>query len=103
MKKVKTISTKGLTKDFIKKFSILNGSKHFYSGIFQNYLIFKSDTGISKKKIENITKSDNNFAPTFVDNPVLPDTNVNGRCSINNISIPNQNKQKKQIHIFLAH
>ena len=39
-KKVKAISTKGLTKDLIDKFSILNGAKYFSSGIFQNYLVF---------------------------------------------------------------
>ena len=33
--KVKAISTKGLTKDLINKFSILNGAKCFYSGILQ--------------------------------------------------------------------
>ena len=38
-KKVKTILTKRLTKDLINKFSILNGA-HFFSGIFQNYLVF---------------------------------------------------------------
>ena len=37
-KKVKLISTKGLTKDLINKFSILNGAKYFTLGIFQNYL-----------------------------------------------------------------
>ena len=39
-KKVKEISTKGLTKDLINKWSILNGAKYFSSGIFQNYLVF---------------------------------------------------------------
>ena len=39
-KKVKAISTKGLTKDLINKFSILNGAKYFSLGIFQNYLVF---------------------------------------------------------------
>ena len=39
-KKVRAISTNGLTKDFINKFSILNGAKYFSSGIFQNYLLF---------------------------------------------------------------
>ena len=29
-KRVKSISTKGLTKDLIDKFSILNGAKYFY-------------------------------------------------------------------------
>ena len=39
-KKVKAISTKGLTKDLINKFSILNGAKYFSSEIFQNYFVF---------------------------------------------------------------
>ena len=39
-KKVKAISIKGLTKDLINKFSILNGAKYFSLGIFQNYLVF---------------------------------------------------------------
>ena len=36
------LSKKGLTKDLINKFSILNGAKYFSSGIFQNYLVFTS-------------------------------------------------------------
>ena len=39
-KKVKAISTKGLTKDLINTFSILNGAKYFSFRIFQNYLVF---------------------------------------------------------------
>ena len=39
-KKVKAISTKGLSKDLINKFNILNGAKYFSSEIFQNYLVF---------------------------------------------------------------
>ena len=39
-KKVKAISTKVLTKDFINKFSILNGANYSSSGIFLNYLVF---------------------------------------------------------------
>ena len=43
---------------------------------------------MSEESIENITKSDSNFAPTFVDH-LLPDMNFNGHCLIkNNISIP---------------
>ena len=42
-KKVKTISTKGLTKDLISKYNILNGAKHFSLEIFQNYLVFTPD------------------------------------------------------------
>ena len=40
IKKVKAISTKILTKYLTNKFSILNGAKHFSTGIFQNYLVF---------------------------------------------------------------
>ena len=113
MEKVKAISTKGLTKDLINKFSIVNGAKYFFSGIFQNYLVFipakkyikyfsgttrinswKSN-GISEENIENITKSDSNFAPTFVDH-VLPDIDLNGHCLIN-IFIP-----KKVINIYIS-
>ena len=39
-KKVKAISTKGLTKDLINKFSIPNGAKYFSLEVFQNYLVF---------------------------------------------------------------
>ena len=39
-KRVKAISIKGLTKDLINKFSILNGAKYFSIRIFQNYLVF---------------------------------------------------------------
>ena len=38
--KVKTISTKGLKKDLINKFSVLNGAKQFFSVIFRSYLVF---------------------------------------------------------------
>ena len=85
--KVKAISTKVF---LIYKFSSLKEAKYFSSGIFQNYLVFipakkyienfgnttrinswKSN-GMSEENIENITKSDSNFAPTFVDHHVLP-------------------------------
>ena len=99
-KKGKAISTKVLTKDLINKFSILNGEKYFSSGIFQNHLVFISAkkyiksfsgttrieswkcNGMSKERTENITKSDSNFAPTFVDHQLLPDLNFNGHCLI---------------------
>ena len=92
------MSTKRLTKDLIDKFVILNGAKYFSSGIFQNYLVlipankymkYFTDTirikswksnGMSEESIENITKSDSNFARTFVDHHVLPDINFNGHC-----------------------
>ena len=52
---------------------------------------------MSKENIENITKSDSNFAPTFVDHHVLPDINFNGHCLIYNIYIP-----KKVINIYIS-
>ena len=90
----------------INKFSIFNGAKIFLQLLFQNYLAFipvkkyikyftgttrieswKSN-GMSEENIENITKSDSNFAPTSVNHHLLPDMNFNGHCLIqNNISI----------------
>ena len=35
---------------------------------------------MSGEGIENITQTDSNFAPTFVDNHLLPDMNFNGHC-----------------------
>ena len=44
---------------------------------------------MSKENMENITKTDSNFAPTFVDHHLLPDINFKGHCLIkNNVSIP---------------
>ena len=37
-----------------------------------------------KKIFENMTKSDSNFAPTFVDHHVLSDINFDGHYLINN-------------------
>ena len=52
---------------------------------------------MSKESIENITKSDSNFATTFVDHHVLPVINFNGHCLIrNNISI-----HKKVINLYI--
>ena len=54
---------------------------------------------MSKENIENITKSDSNFAPTFLDHHVLPDINFNGHCLINNhISIP-----KNVINLYISY
>ena len=99
-KQVKVISTKGIKKDLIDKFSIIDGEKSFILGIFQNDLVFiptKKNTKyfhgntqiyswksneMSEKGIENITKSDSNFASTNVDHHSLPDINFNGHCLI---------------------
>ena len=98
----------------INKCSILNGAKYFSSGIFQNYLVlipakkyikyFSGTTctelwksnGMSEENIENITKSDINFAPILVDHHVLPDINFNRHSLINSIYIP-----KKVINIYI--
>ena len=48
--------------------------------------LWKSN-GMSEENIESMTKSDSNFAPTFVSHHVLPVINFNG-CLINNIYIP---------------
>ena len=40
---------------------------------------------MSEESIENITKSDSNFVPTFVDHHSLPDTNFNGHCLMKKI------------------
>ena len=102
----------------INKFIILNGAKYFSSEIFQNYLSYISyliyllikylssttwidsweANGMSEENIENITKSDSNFAPTFVHYHLLPDINFNGNCLINNISIP-----KKVINLYISY
>ena len=51
---------------------------------------------MQEESIENITKSDSNFPPTFVDHHLLPAANFNGNCLIkNNISIP-----KKSIYFL---
>ena len=53
--------------------------------------------GVSEEIIKNITKSESNFAQTFVDHRVLLDINFNGHCFINNIYIP-----KKVINIHIC-
>ena len=101
----------------INKSSIINGTKHFSLGIFQNYLVFmpalkyikyfhattgiyswKSD-GMSEESIENVTKSDSNFAPTFVDHHSLININFNGQYLIkNNICI-----HRKVINLYISY
>ena len=52
---------------------------------------------MSEENIENITKSDSNFAPTFVDPRLIPDISFNGHCLINNNAVP-----KKIINISIS-
>ena len=52
-----------------------------------------------EENIENITKSDINFAPTFVDHHLLPDIKFNGYGLIkNNIFIP-----KIAINLYISY
>ena len=54
---------------------------------------------MSEENVENITKSDSNFAPTFVDHNLLPSMTFNGHCLINNnISINN-----KVINLYISY
>ena len=44
---------------------------------------------MSDESTENITKSDSNFTPTFLDDHLLPGMNFNEHCLIKNkVSIP---------------
>ena len=54
---------------------------------------------MSEESNENMTKSDSNFASTFVDQHLFPDMNFNGHCWIkNNISI-----SKKVINLYISY
>ena len=54
---------------------------------------------MSEENIRNITKSDSNFAPTFVDRHLLRDMNFNGHCLIKN----NISKPKKVINLYISY
>ena len=100
----------------INRFNILNGAKYFSSGVLENYLVFilakkyinyfsgttriylRKSNGMSEYIIENITKSNSNFASTFVDHHLLPDITFNGHCLIKNcISVP-----KKVMNLYIS-
>ena len=52
-----------------------------------------------EESTENITKSDNNFTPTFAEHHLLPDMNFNGHCLIKkDISVP-----KKVINLYVSY
>ena len=54
---------------------------------------------MSEENIENITKSDNKFARTFVDHHILNEINFYGHCLINsNICIP-----KNVINLYISY
>ena len=52
-----------------------------------------------EESIENITESDNSFAPTYIDQHLLPDMNFSGHClTKHNISI-----HKKVINLYISY
>ena len=64
-------------KKYIKYFSGSSGIESWKSN------------GMSEENIENITKPEDNFEPTFVHHHLLPEMNFNGHCLVKNkISIP---------------
>ena len=103
----------------INTFNILYGAKYFSLGIFENYLVyipakkyikyFSGTTRIdawksnemSVKNIENITKLDNDFAPTFINHHVLPDINFNGHRFINMICLFLKCNEYIYIYIYI--
>ena len=91
-KKVKAISAKGL-----RNISFLPAKKYikYFSGT--TWIDSWKSNGMSDENIENITESDSNFAPTFVDYHVLPDISFNVHCLINKVYIP---KEVINIYIF---
>ena len=56
--KVETISIKGLIKDLINGYKILNDTKCFSSGTFQNYLVFIP----AKKYITSFSDTTRNYS-----------------------------------------
>ena len=69
----------------------------YFHGTTQNYW-WKSN-GMPEENIENITKSESNFAPTFADHHSLPDINFFEHCLIKNcISTP-----KKVINLYISY
>ena len=73
----------------------LKGIKYF-SGT--TWIDLQKSNRMSEEIIENITKSDSNFASTFVDHYILSDINFNGHCLINNIFI-----LKKVINLYISY
>ena len=115
---VKAILTKRLKKDLIINLVFLMEQNIFlqeYLKIIQYLYLLKNtlnilvallglicgnlrENGMLGENIENVIKSDSNFAPTFVDHYLLPGVNFNGDCQVNNISVP-----KKVINIYISY
>ena len=60
---------------------------HFFSGTTETYL--RKSKGMSEKSIENITTSDNTFAPSLVNSDLLPNAKLfNNNTLFNNNIYP---------------
>ena len=69
----------------------------YFSGTARIFL-WKAN-GTSEENIENVTISDSNFAPTFVNHHILPEIDFTEHCLINNnIYIP-----KKIINLYISY
>ena len=76
------LSTKGLTKDLINKFSIIKWVKYFSSGIFQNHLLF-----ITAKEFIKYFRGNNwidAWIDAYVSHHLLLEMSSNGYCLIKN-------------------
>ena len=86
--------------------SILNSANYSSLRVFESCLVFTpaktyftyfsvttqidswKSNGMSEEDNGNITESDDNFAPFFVNYDVLLNINFNGQCGINNTYMP---------------
>ena len=74
---------------------------YIFSCYYQDHGTTRIHSWKYNKSIENITKLDSNFAPTFGDHHLLPHINFNGHYLIKiikNISIP-----KKVTNLYISH
>ena len=105
LSKYKNIYAKGYDRKFFLRIFqhclvFIPAKKHIKYFAGTTWIELWKSNGMPEEKIENITKSDSNFAPTFVDHYLLPDMTFNGHCLIkNDISIP---KELINPYIFYA-
>ena len=69
-------------------FILIQAKKYIKYFSCSTQIDLRTSNGMSEENIENITKSDSNFPPTFIGHHVLPDINFNGYCLINKIYLP---------------
>ena len=80
-------------------FSIFSAKKFIKYVTGTTWIDSCKSNGMSKESIGNITKSNSNFAATFVDHYLLPNISFNGHYLLkNNISIP-----EKLINLYISY